>query len=99
MDKIIFTTLITAFAFIFLSCNKNINNNDVEIKPVAIEEKHFDVHKKISELKEVSIFFESSSILHHIKLRGNNLIDMVKTGKSIDTLKFTDKIEPFLGVM
>ena len=91
MDRTIFTTLITAFAFIFLSCNKNINNNDVEIKPVAIEEKHFDVHKKISELKEVSIFFESSYILHQIKLRGNDLIGMVKTGESIDTLKFTDK--------
>ena len=89
MDKKILTILV--IVFMSVGCDKNSHSNDMKITPVAIEEKHFDVYKCNTELREISIFFVSGSGISEIGFSSNSIIDMVKTGEGIDTLKITDK--------
>ncbi len=89
MDKNILTILV--IVFMSVGCGKNRHSNDMKITSVAIEEKHFDVYKCNTELREISIFFVSSSGISEVGFSSNSIIDMVKTGKGIDTLKITDK--------
>lgn len=88
MAKYILTILI--IVFMFICCGKYEHKKHIEESTFTTEQ-YYDIDKYNTKLKDISIYFLNGSGISEIGYSSNNIIDFVKSGKGIDTLKITDK--------